>query len=171
MARSNRRVRPPGGFELWWWYFMRLSGLLLVVLALGHLFIMHIAHNVEQINYAFVASRWSHPTQGVLWRLWDLSMISLAVMHGFNGIRQVTYEYLHRPFQRVVVTTAIWSAAVVLIVIGSYAILRFEADKDYLRRFEAANPGRIAAAQAIGDPIAPLAAATPTALTTESQPR
>lgn len=138
---SGRRVRPPGGFELWWWYFMRVSGLVLVVLALGHLTIMHILNNVEVINYAFVSSRWADPKTGVLWRLWDLMLINLAVLHGFNGVRQVLYEYILSPSRRVLTATLIWSTAVLLIVLGTYAIMRFEKDKDYLRRFQMANPG------------------------------
>ena len=49
MARSEsgRRVKPSGGFELAAWFFMRISGLILVFLALGHLFITHILNNVE----------------------------------------------------------------------------------------------------------------------------
>jgi succinate dehydrogenase hydrophobic anchor subunit len=39
-ARSmGRRIKPGGGYELFMWYFMRLSGLALVFLAVGHLFI------------------------------------------------------------------------------------------------------------------------------------
>ena len=140
MAVMHRRVRPPGGFELWWWYFMRLSGLLLVFLAVGHLLIMHVAHNVEQVSYAFVVSRWTNPRFGVFWRLWDLTLINLAVLHAFNGVRQVFYEYIHRPFQRVVAATLLWSGTIVLILVGTYAILRFEPDKSYLDRFYSTNP-------------------------------
>jgi succinate dehydrogenase / fumarate reductase, membrane anchor subunit len=48
MARASygRHVKPAGGFELQAWYFMRISGLVLVFLALGHLFITHILNNV-----------------------------------------------------------------------------------------------------------------------------
>jgi succinate dehydrogenase / fumarate reductase membrane anchor subunit len=86
--QSGRRVKPAGGFELGAWYFMRISGLVLVLLALGHLLIVHIIFNVETINYAFVADRWTAPGWGVFWRLWDLAMVVLAVVHGFNGLRQ-----------------------------------------------------------------------------------
>lgn len=140
MARNNRRIKPPGGFELGWWYFMRLSGLLLVFLALGHLFITHILNNVEVINYAFVAGRWGNPKTGVLWRLWDLTMINLAVLHGFNGLRQVLYEYVARPSRRVAAATAIWILAIGLMAIGTYAILLFQEDRTYLQRFREANP-------------------------------
>ena len=74
---------------------------MLVFLALGHLFITHILNNVENINYEFVANRWADPASGVLWRLWDLTMINLAVLHGSNGLRQVLDEYVIGPGRRV----------------------------------------------------------------------
>src|SRR5436305_3586494 len=134
VARSygGRRVKPSGGFELAAWFFMRISGLILVFLALGHLFITHILNNVESINYYFVSNRWADPKTGVFWRLWDLTMINLAVIHGFNGLRQVLDEYVVKPGKRVVVHTLIWTAATFLIGIGTYAILMFQKDTDYL---------------------------------------
>ena len=136
---GGRRVKPAGGFELAAWFFMRISGLILVFLALGHLFITHILNNVEVINYAFVASRWSNPRTGVIWRLWDLTMINLAVIHGFNGLRQILDEYVTSPGRRVIVHTLIWSATIALIGIGTYAILLFQENKDYLKRFNDAQ--------------------------------
>ena len=39
----SARTRPENpGFERFMWWFMRLSGLALVVLALGHMLIMHV---------------------------------------------------------------------------------------------------------------------------------
>jgi len=132
-GRWGNKIKPTGGYELAFWYFMRISGLLLVFLACGHLFIMHILNNVETINYAFVASRWTAPKTGFVWRLWDFAMISLAVIHGSNGLRQVLYEYVARPGRRVAVGTAIWLAAGSLILLGSYAIFTFEPDLDYIK--------------------------------------
>ncbi|WZO96975.1 succinate dehydrogenase hydrophobic membrane anchor subunit [Isosphaeraceae bacterium EP7] len=150
MARSNagRRIKPAGGFELFAWFFMRISGLFLVFLALGHLFITHILNNVENINYYFVASRWADPKTGVFWRLWDLTMINLAVFHGFNGLRQILDEYISRPGRRVVVHTLIWTATIGLIVIGSYAILLFQQDKEYIEKWKAERAGSVVSAPA-----------------------
>ncbi len=136
MARNyaGRKIKPAGGFELWAWYFMRISGLVLVFLSLGHLFIVHIVYNVETINYAFVADRWAAPRTGYLWRLYDLALINLAVFHGFNGLRQILDEYVTRPGRRVAVHTLIWVATTVLIAIGSYAILMFQRDEAYIRQ-------------------------------------
>src|SRR3954447_20255188 len=135
MARppAGRHMKPSGGFELWAWYFMRISGLLLVFLALGHLFITHILNNVETINYEVVSNRWADPKTGVLWRLWDLTMINLAMFHGFNGLRQVLDEYVTGAGRRVFAHTLIWSSAILLIGIGTYAILLFRQDDAYIQ--------------------------------------
>jgi succinate dehydrogenase / fumarate reductase, membrane anchor subunit len=137
VARSygGRRVKPAGGFELAAWFFMRISGLILVFLALGHLTVTHLLNNVELTNYFFVANRWAHPKTGVFWRLWDLTMINLAVIHGFNGLRQILDEYIVKPGRRVIVHTLIWSAAILLIGVGSYAILMFQKDSQYLQEW------------------------------------
>jgi succinate dehydrogenase / fumarate reductase membrane anchor subunit len=132
-----RHVKPLGGFELVAWFFMRISGLLLVFLALGHLFITHILNNVENINYEFVSNRWADPSTGVIWRLWDLTMINLAVLHGSNGLRQVLFEYIVRPGRRVLASTLIWVGAIFLMGIGTYAILMFEKDQAYIDSWKA----------------------------------
>jgi succinate dehydrogenase / fumarate reductase, membrane anchor subunit len=113
--------------------FMRISGLVLVLLALGHLLIVHIIWNVETINYAFVADRWAAPHTGIIWRIWDLLMINLAMLHGFNGLREILFEYVVRPSRRVLTSTLIWSSTAFLILLGSYAILMFEPDADYIK--------------------------------------
>jgi succinate dehydrogenase hydrophobic anchor subunit len=137
---AGTRIKPASGFELRAWYLMRLSGLLLVLLAVGHLFIMHILNNVETINYAFVASRWDAPIWGPLWRLWDFSLIALALGHGFNGLRQVCFEYVARPGRRVLVATAIWVVTIALIGVGSYSIFMFKGDADYIARHPLKTP-------------------------------
>ena len=149
-GRWGNKIKPTGGYELALWYFMRVSGLVLVFLACGHLFIMHILNNVETINYAFVASRWTAPKTGFVWRLWDFMMISLAVIHGFNGLRQVLYEYVSRPGRRVAVGTAIWMAAGSLILLGSYAIFTFEPDLDYIKEHPLKNKTPVRAAPGPG---------------------
>ena len=49
-------------FEMYSWIFMRLSGVLLVVLILGHLFVnLMLGDGVHQIDFAFVAGKWASP--------------------------------------------------------------------------------------------------------------
>ena len=87
----TRRKRPSQSgrgtnFEMYAWIFMRMSGLLLVFLVLGHLFIMLLLDDgVQRINFGFVAGRWASP----FWRTWDLMQLWLAQLHGTNGLRVI----------------------------------------------------------------------------------
>ena len=82
--------RPESGLELYAWIFMRISGLALLFLALGHLLIMHIIHNVDHIDFQFVAARYATP----FWRTYDLLMLWFAMIHGVNGMRTVMVDYI-----------------------------------------------------------------------------
>ncbi len=144
--QAGRRVKPSGGFELAAWYFMRISGLALVFLALGHLFIVHILFNVETINYAFVADRWADPRTGFIWKLWDLAMVVLAVIHGLNGLREILDEYIVRPGRRVLAHTLIWTLATILVGMGSYAILQFQPDRSYIESHPRISESNVATA-------------------------
>ena len=88
------RERPVGGFELWSWLFMRISGILLLILAVGHVLIMHVQDDgVGRVNFGFVATRWASP----LWRTWDWMLLVLALIHGINGLRVITLDYVRKP--------------------------------------------------------------------------
>ncbi len=68
--RSPYKARKTGNFELNSWLFMRGSGLLLVVLVFGHLFVnLMVGKGVHAIDFAFVAGKWANP----FWQVWDLA--------------------------------------------------------------------------------------------------
>jgi succinate dehydrogenase / fumarate reductase membrane anchor subunit len=99
---------------------MRLSGLVLLGLALGHLVLMHLIHNVDEINYAFVASRYA----GWLWRIYDLALLLLAMIHGTNGARVIIDDYLKgRP--RLAALAALYLVCGGLTLLGTYVALFF----------------------------------------------
>ena len=61
VTRSGRD-RPSGGFELWSWLFMRICGLVLLVLAVGHVLIMHVLdEGVDRVDFGFVADALGQP--------------------------------------------------------------------------------------------------------------
>lgn len=116
------RPRPEGsGFERFMWYFMRISGVVLVLLALGHMFIMHVLVQLsgEEIDFAFVTSRWGTP----FWRIYDLLLLLLAMVHGVNGARIIIGDYVGRgPIRAgliglLTVTTVIWLIAGILVIV------------------------------------------------------
>lgn len=116
------RPRPSDPVQLAAWLFMRLSGLLLVFLALGHLLIMHLINNVDVINYEFVAARWSIP----FWRIYDMSLLWLALIHGLLGLRIAGNEYLRSPLLRALFGIGLAVFGVAFLGIGTLTILVFQ---------------------------------------------
>ncbi len=113
--------RPESGFELYAWIFMRISGVVLLVMVLLHLAIMHLINNVEVISYHFVAVRYATP----FWRTYDLVMLWLAMVHGLNGLRVVVDDYVISRGWRVVALGAVFIAGVIFLGLGSLVILTF----------------------------------------------
>ena len=110
-------------FEMYAWIFMRVSGLLLVVLVLGHLFIMNILDGgVHRLNFAFVAGRWSSP----FWQTWDLAMLWLAQLHGANGLRVVINDYAERDGTRFWLKMLLYTSALLVLLLGTLVIFTFD---------------------------------------------
>jgi len=119
----QRRNRSRNNTELYAWLFMRVSGVLLVILVLGHLFIMNILDGgVQRINFAFVAGRWSNP----FWQVWDLSMLWLAQLHGTNGLRTIINDYTRRDQSRFWLKMALYTASGLVIALGTLVIFTFD---------------------------------------------
>ncbi len=122
--RSARRpAARRSNFELVSWLFMRISGIALVVLVLGHLLIMNILDGgVHRINFAFVAGRWADP----FWQVWDLAMLWLAQIHGGNGLRTVINDYARKDTTRFWLKIMLYVSMVLIIALGSYVIFTFD---------------------------------------------
>jgi len=121
-ADPGRRQRGRGrSFETWSWFFMRLSGLALVFLALVHFSITHIVNDVVSTDHAFVQRRWDNP----LWRLFDWSLLALALLHGLNGLRWIIDDYVRRPRRRVVVKSLVFGVTAALFAWGTFTIVAF----------------------------------------------
>ena len=123
--RSSRSFGSSGrsNFELYSWLFMRISGLVLIFLVLGHLFIMNILDGgVQRINFAFVAGRWSSP----FWQVWDLLMLWLAQLHGGNGLRVIINDYAERDSTRIWLKSALYASMVLILVTGTLVIFTFD---------------------------------------------
>ena len=120
------RERPFGGFELWTWLFMRISGLVLLVLAVGHVLIMHVVGNgVGRVNFAFVAVRWQSP----FWRTWDWAMLVLALVHGINGLRNITLDYVRPVGWRFAINMFFYVLGFGLFVLGTVVVFTFDPSK------------------------------------------
>lgn len=126
-TNPSRAARPrpeASGRERFWWYFMRLSGLALVILALGHMFIMHVLVELTggEINFAFVQSRWGTP----FWRIYDFLLLVLAFVHGVNGARIVVADYVAHRTLRSIIIGVLLAISAVWLVLGMAIIVFFD---------------------------------------------
>jgi succinate dehydrogenase / fumarate reductase, membrane anchor subunit len=120
--RSPRR-QSRGNVEKYSWIFMRVSGVVLLVLVFGHLLIMNILDGgVQRINFGFVAGRWSSP----FWQLWDLLQLWLAMIHGGNGMRTVINDYAQGERSRFWLQSLLAVTTVFIIALGTLVIFTFD---------------------------------------------
>jgi succinate dehydrogenase / fumarate reductase, membrane anchor subunit len=119
----RRSPRSKGNFELNSWLFMRGSGLLLLVLVLGHLFVnLMTGEGIHQVDFAFVAGKWANP----FWQVWDLAMLWLAELHGTNGLRTIINDYSSKPSTRFTLKALLYLSALVVVILGTLVIFTFD---------------------------------------------
>ena len=145
LITSDRAEGRPRGssVEKFWWSFMRISGVLILPLVFGHLAMQHLIQGVFDITLAghtvvgtdivnqsgtaveFVADRWSMLFAGVaIWRVYDVALLALATIHGFNGLRYVLTDYTMKSnFLRRSVVYLCVIGAVILLLLGGMALL------------------------------------------------
>jgi len=117
--RRSRRFN----IEKWGWIYMRGSGVVLIVLIFGHLFVnLFAGEGVKAIDFAFVAGKWASP----FWVVWDTLLLWLAFIHGANGMRTIVNDYAKKPRLRKFFLGAIAVSTVVLIVLGTLVIYTFD---------------------------------------------
>jgi succinate dehydrogenase / fumarate reductase membrane anchor subunit len=118
-------VRRQRGFNLekWGWLFMRGSGVVLVVLIFGHLFInLMVGEGIHALDFAFIAGKFATP----FWQWWDVIMLWLALIHGANGMRTIVNDYVTHNGVRRVLVWALWLAAAFLILLGTLVVFTFD---------------------------------------------
>jgi len=129
--------------ERFWWSYMRLSGLLILPLVFGHLAMVHLVQGVFDLTTAgatvvgtnfinetgtaveFVGARWTFALAGVtVWKLYDIALLALVTIHGFNGLRYVLTDYTSfSPLLRRASVYVCIIGAVVLLILGGGALI------------------------------------------------
>ncbi|GAB3590364.1 succinate dehydrogenase, hydrophobic membrane anchor protein [Angustibacter peucedani] len=119
--RRSRATR--SNFELYSWLFMRGSGVVLIALVFGHLFVNLVSgQGIKAIDFAFVGGKWSSP----FWQTWDLLMLWLAELHGVNGVRTIINDYAEKDSTRIVLKTLLLVSAALVLVLGTLVIFTFD---------------------------------------------
>lgn len=123
LPQPRLSVRPTGGLELYGWLFIRISGVLLIFLVLGHLTIMHLMDGgVYRVNYDFVAQRLS----SLFWRTYDFLLLILAIAHGAWGVRNVLLDYIHRPLARLLALSLLYTITGIVTALGALLLFTFQ---------------------------------------------
>ncbi len=121
-APSEDRLRAPS-FEVWSWYFMRISGLALLFLALGHFALTHLIHDVAKTNANFVQQRWKNP----MWRIYDWLLLALGLFHGVNGLRYIMDDYIRTPAKRGATKAVVYCLTTGLFLYGTLTVITYRA--------------------------------------------
>ena len=110
-------------WEKWGWMYMRFSGIALVVLIFGHLFVNVVAgEGVKQIDFGFVGGKLANP----FWQWWDVLLLWLALLHGGNGMRTIVNDYAKPGAVATTLRTAVWVSVGLLIVLGTLVVFTFD---------------------------------------------
>ena len=86
---STERTAAVAGESAWEYVAVRVTGVLLSVLVLGHFAVTHFVTDVAHDDAGFVARRLS----STLWVAWDTTMLAAALAHGAIGVRLVVADY------------------------------------------------------------------------------
>ncbi|PJF37535.1 MAG: succinate dehydrogenase, partial [Phototrophicales bacterium] len=78
-------------FERTAFMFMRMSGIALLILAVGHMLIQHVLNTTANLTLMFVAEQWN--SWG--WKAYDFLLLLFAIPHGVNGLRNILEDYIH----------------------------------------------------------------------------
>jgi succinate dehydrogenase / fumarate reductase membrane anchor subunit len=121
---SGYGARPSsgGGFETFSWYFFRISGVALIFLALIHVFLNHVSTDVSCTSYQLVALRYENP----FWRLYDWLLLTLALLHGMNGLRVIIDDYVRSRGWRLALQSAAGLLTLIFFLLGSITLVTFQ---------------------------------------------
>ena len=84
------------------WVFQRITGIILVVIMIGHYILMHY-HPDSGHTYDAVLIR----MQSSWYRVLDLTFVVLAMYHGLNGVWSIFRDYRLKPWQTITALSVI----------------------------------------------------------------
>jgi len=111
-----------GGFETFSWYFFRISGIVLIFLVIFHLLLNHVSTDVSCTSYQLVSIRYENP----FWRLYDWLLLTLALLHGMNGLRIVVDDYVRTRGWRLTLQSAVGILTLVFFLLGTITLITFQ---------------------------------------------
>lgn len=120
---TRRKVEVQSNFERTAFVFMRLSGIALLLLAVGHMLLQHVLNSSTNLTIVFVAEQWN--SWG--WKVFDILLLAFTVTHGINGFRNVLEDYIHNRSLMKLINILLLLFVVATILWAGYAIINFDA--------------------------------------------
>ncbi|HEX7490814.1 MAG TPA: hypothetical protein VF337_03815 [Candidatus Limnocylindrales bacterium] len=118
-SRSGRPRPQSGGFELGAWYFMRLSGVALFVLALAHFSMQHFLSDPKDQTATWIFTQaWN----SLLRRGLDWLMLLIVLAHMILGMRTVTMDYL-KGGKRTLTLSVLYLAGAFVFMMGTIVVM------------------------------------------------
>ncbi|GGJ23030.1 succinate dehydrogenase hydrophobic membrane anchor subunit [Deinococcus roseus] len=127
MIRAKRfedaKAQATGNSELFWWVFMRISGIVLMFLVLGHIYMTFIqAPESVTASYETIVNKLDKP----VWKLYDWLIMVLAGLHGVNGARYVIEDYIPSKNRRFWTKAIFYTVVGVIFVWGTIGLYTFQ---------------------------------------------
>ena len=122
MASTTKPISTKQNFERYAYMFMRLSGIALLFLAVGHVTIQLLLNDVHNLTLQFVADQW----RSWGWRAYDSLLLILAVPHGYNGLRNILEDYIHNETLMMWISRILGVFVVVTVIWSLIAIMTFQ---------------------------------------------
>ena len=132
MALQDRAQQAPAarmGITFWPWFLQRVTGAALVVLLLIHFIVNHYFNITEAeqgtlhglVVFSNVAERFETPGYWII----SILLLSFALFHGLNGIRNIAIDYGAKGASEKVVTGALSAIGIVAFIFGIFALAAF----------------------------------------------
>lgn len=93
---------------------VRVTGLILAVLVLGHFAMTHVVTDVAEADAGFIADRWG----SALWLAWDGTMLTAALAHGAAGAWIAIEDYTADRVRRRRWLAALGAGTALLLAVG-----------------------------------------------------
>lgn len=120
-----RRVKLERSYERYFWLFMRLSGVAMLILAVGHMLIQHVLNSSANLTLQFVAAQWS--SWG--WKAFDILLLWMAIPHGIRGLFNILSDYVHNPGARRLIGIGLGVFVVATVIWATIAIALFDSTR------------------------------------------
>jgi succinate dehydrogenase / fumarate reductase membrane anchor subunit len=115
---NDARQQSHSNAELNWWIFMRISGLILIFLILGHIYMTFIQVSEADATYIAVVNKLQQPA----WKFYDWLILSLSLLHGVNGARYSIEDYVRSRPNRAWVKSIFYTISALIFTLGTIGL-------------------------------------------------